>query len=98
MQDGHRDHQKDEKSFYQPWHEVEYVTKFTQRLGEEMIYFNEHDTIGITEANKLQFYTEQMLDSGFFDKAILIKWETRTRRSTTSALVARQRKPSSNPT
>ena len=63
------------ESCYQPWNQVEHVTKFAQRLDDEMVYLNGHDGIDITEANKLQFYTEQMLDSGFFKKIILIKWE-----------------------
>ena len=42
-----------------------------------MTSLNSHDGINITEANKLQFYTEQMLDSNFFDKAIIMKWEKR---------------------
>ena len=46
------------KSFYQPWNQVEHSTKFAQRLDDKMVYLNEHDGIDITEANKLQFYTE----------------------------------------
>ena len=63
------------KPFYQPWNQVEHITKFAQRLDNEMIYLNGHDGIDITKANKLQFYTEQMLDSGFFDKAMVIRWK-----------------------
>ena len=65
------------KSFYEAWNQVEHVTKFVKRLDKEMIYLNGHDGIDITEANKLQFYTEQILDSGFFEKSVLIKWEKR---------------------
>ena len=65
------------KGFYEAWNQVEHITKFAKRLDDEMIYLNSHDGIDITEANKLQFYTEQMLDSGFFDKSVLIKWGKR---------------------
>ena len=68
------------KSFYQPWNQVEHVTKFAQRLDDEIIYLNTHNGIDITEANKLQFYTEQMLDSCYFDKAVIIKWESQSPR------------------
>ena len=53
------------------------MTKFSQRLDDQQVYLNGHDGIDITEANKLQFYIEQMLDSGFFDKHILMRWEKR---------------------
>ena len=51
--------------------------KFAKRLDDEMTYLNTHDGMDITEANKLQFYTEQMLDSTYFDKSIIMKWEKR---------------------
>ena len=41
------------KPFYEPWHQVEHVTKFAQRLDDEMVYRNGHDGIDITEANEL---------------------------------------------
>ena len=65
------------KGFYKAWNKVEHIIKFAKRLDDEMIYLNSHDGINITEANKLQFYTEQMLDSNFFNKAIIRKWEKR---------------------
>ena len=43
-----------------------------------MAYLNTHDGINITEVNKLQFYTEQMLDSTYFNKSIIMKWEKRS--------------------
>ena len=65
------------KSFYQKWNQMEHITKFAKRLDDEMTYLNTHDGIEITEANKLQFYTEQMLDSTYFDKSTIMKWEKR---------------------
>ena len=41
------------KLFYEPWHQVEHVTKFVQRLDDEMVYLNGHDGINTTEANEL---------------------------------------------
>ena len=41
------------KLFYEPWHQVEHVTKFARRLNDEMVYLNGHDGINITEANEL---------------------------------------------
>ena len=61
------------KSFCEPWNQVDHVTKFAQRLDDQLVYLNGHDGIDITEANKLQFYIEQMHDSGFFDKHILMR-------------------------
>ena len=66
------------KSFYQEWNQVDHITKFEKRLDDDMAYLNTHDGINITEANKLQFYTEQMLDSTYFDKSIIMKWEKRS--------------------
>ena len=51
------------KNFYQEWNQVDHITKLAQRLDDDMTYLNTHDGINITEANKLQFYTEQMLGS-----------------------------------
>ena len=65
------------KGFYLAWNQVEHITKFAKRLDNEMTYLNTHDGIDITEANKLQFYTEQMLDSTYFDNSIIMKWEKR---------------------
>ena len=65
------------KSFNEPWNQVDQVTKFAQRLDDQQVYLNGHDGINITEANKLQFYIEHMLDSGFFDTHILMRWEKR---------------------
>ena len=65
------------KGFYLAWNQVEHITKFAKRLDDEMTYLNTHDGIDITEANKLQFYTEQVLDSTYFDKSIIMKWEKR---------------------
>ena len=65
------------KSFYQEWDQVEHVTKFAKKLNDKMTYLNTPDGIEITEANKLQFYTEQMLDSTYFDKSTIMRWEKR---------------------
>ena len=40
-------------SFYEPWNQVEHVSKFAQRLDDKMVYLNGHDGIDITGANKL---------------------------------------------
>ena len=61
------------KSFYLEWDQVEHVTKFAKRLNDEMTYLNTHDGINITEANKLQFYAEQILDSSYFDKSTIMR-------------------------
>ena len=31
------------KLFYEPWNQVEHVTKFAQRLNEQQVYLNGHD-------------------------------------------------------
>ena len=47
------------------------MIKFARQLDEQQVYLNGHDGIDITDANKFQFYIEQMPDSGFFNKHIL---------------------------
>ena len=41
------------KTFYEPWNQVEHITKFAQRLNDQQVYLNGHDGIEITYANKL---------------------------------------------
>ena len=65
------------KLFYEPWNQVEHVTKFAQRLNKQQVYLNGHDGIDITDSNGLQFYIKKMLDSGFFDKHVIMMWEKR---------------------
>ena len=68
--------QKMTKSFYEPWDQVMHVTKFAKLLDEQQEYLKSAG-IEITDASKLQFYTEQIIDSQMFDKPIIIRWEER---------------------
>ena len=60
------------KSFYKPWDQVMHITKFAKHLDEQQEYLNSAGT-EITDASKLQFYTEQIIDSQMFDKPIIIR-------------------------
>ena len=64
------------KSFYKPWDQIMHITKFSKQLDEEQEYIQSAG-IKISNASKLQFYTEQMIDSKWFNKPIIIKWEKR---------------------
>ena len=64
------------KSFYKPWDQIIRIAKFGKQLDEEQEYLQSAG-IEISDASKLQFYTGQMIDSKWFDKAIIIRWEKR---------------------
>ena len=65
------------ESFYEPWDQVMHVTKFAKHLEEQQEYLKSAG-IKITDASKLQFYTEQIIDSQMFDKPIIIRWDKRS--------------------
>ena len=58
-------------AFYGPLDQCMHVTKFAKHVKEQQKYLN---TTGITisEGNKLQFYTKQMINSRMFDKKDII--------------------------
>ena len=62
------------KEFYEPWDQIMHVSKFGLKLNKEQKYLK---TCGITidEDAKVQFYTEQMINSGMFEKKDVIEWE-----------------------
>ena len=50
------------KSFYKPWNQIMHITKFGKQLDKEQEYLK-FAGIEISDASKLQFYSEQMIDS-----------------------------------
>ena len=63
---------KTTKPIYEPWYQVMHVTNFSKHLNEQQEYLKSAG-IEITNASKLQFYTEQIIDSQMFDKPIIIR-------------------------
>ena len=51
-----------------------HVTKFAKNLEEQHKYLKTTG-VAIYKESKLQFYTEQMIDSGMFDKKDITDWE-----------------------
>ena len=62
------------KEFYEPWDQVMHVTKFGKQLDKEQKYLQTCG-IKIDEDARIQFYTEQMIDSGMLAKTDIIDWE-----------------------
>ena len=65
-------------TFYKPWNQVMHNTKFVKDLNKQQKY-PKTTRINITDESKLQFYTEQTIDSGMFDKKDIINWEEKTK-------------------
>jgi len=63
-------------SFYEEWDPEENIKKFATRLTKKQESLD-RDGIIISDADKLQFYIEQMYDAHRFDKKEMIAWETR---------------------
>ena len=61
-------------AFYEPWNLVDHITDFGIRLknDQEHLLLNK---IKISDEEMTQFYIEQMLDSGMFEKLELKEWE-----------------------
>ena len=63
-------------SFYEEWDPEENIKKFATRLTKKQESLD-RDGIVISNADKLQFYIEQMYDANRFDKKEMITWETK---------------------
>ena len=61
---------KMKKLVYEPWDQVMHITKFAKHLDEHQGYLKSAG-IEITDATKLKFYLEQIIDSTMFDKPII---------------------------
>ena len=72
------------KEFYKPWDRVMHVSKFGLKLDKEQKYLKTCGII-IDEESKVQFYGEQMINSGMFEKRDIIEWEEVSVKSWTQA-------------
>ena len=61
---------------YELWSKNMRITKFAKHLDKRQEYPSTTG-IKITNAVKLQFYLEQMIDSAMFSKQAIIRWEKR---------------------
>ena len=60
---------------YEPWISNNmHITKFAKHLDERQEYLSTNG-IKTTDAVKLQFYLEQMIDNTMFSKHAIIRWE-----------------------
>ena len=67
---------------YEPWNQCMHIAKFAENIEKQQKYLK---TAGITisEENKLQFYTEQLIDRRMFDKKDIINWEDKIKANKT---------------
>ena len=77
--------------FYEPWDQVMHVTNFTKQLTKQKIYL-QIPGINISDKSKLQYYTEQMIDSNMFNKQDIMNWEDRIKLKCLQKLVASKEK------
>ena len=65
---------KMKESFYEPWNLVDHVTDFGIRLKDDQEHLHTNKIV-ISDADMTQFYVEQMMNSGMFEKQELKDWE-----------------------
>ena len=58
-------------TFNESWDQCMHITKFAKNLEKDQTYLQTTGIV-ISEASKLQFYTDQMIDSEMFDKQDIV--------------------------
>ena len=59
-------------AFYEPWDQVIHISKFAKQMTKKQAYL-QTTGFNISDKNKLQFYTEQMINSKRFNTRNIIE-------------------------